>query len=298
MSYEIQGIARDTREKALSALIGAYVYNNGCDRDDAIEALDSPEDTARELLDAWGGNLGPGEKEAEAGEIANHIRNHRRDIFRAAGYPIYRYRESSGYTEDLESTDLDSAIEETRDRLRDGDWPVENKTLYVEAWIDDPDDDSHHLEVAIHPEEPECTESEHDWQSPHELLGGLEENPGVWGHGGGVIMTEVCAHCGMYRVKDTWDQSQGPEPVETIEYREADEDSIQWTRKNKAPSMLRLLIEDKGYDQVLSALREFEDDPDAVIDDELDIKVDGEWIEGEHLADLVDRLDSDLRWPY
>lgn len=60
--------------------------------------------------------------------------------------------------------------------------------------------------VTLHPDEPKCSHAEHDWQSPYEIVGGLECNPGVWGHGGGVKVEEVCMHCGCSRITDTWAQ--------------------------------------------------------------------------------------------
>lgn len=47
----------------------------------------------------------------------------------------------------------------------------------------------------------------HEWQSP-QWLGGVKENPGVWGHGGGVIVHEVC-ECGARKITDTW-ANNGP----------------------------------------------------------------------------------------
>jgi integrase len=42
--------------------------------------------------------------------------------------------------------------------------------------------------VRLEPSEPDWqNEHLHDWQSPWSVLGGLKENPGVWGHGGGVV---------------------------------------------------------------------------------------------------------------
>lgn len=55
-----------------------------------------------------------------------------------------------------------------------------------------------------HPDEPECSEASHKWESPYELVGGIKDNPGVWGKGGGVIVKEVCSHCSLMRVTDTW----------------------------------------------------------------------------------------------
>lgn len=77
--------------------------------------------------------------------------------------------------------------------------------------------------ITVQPSEPACTESEHDWQSPYEILGGLKENPGVWGSGGGVIITEVCLHCGCARVTDTWAQnpSNGVRGLRKVSYEEA-----------------------------------------------------------------------------
>jgi len=60
--------------------------------------------------------------------------------------------------------------------------------------------------VTLYEGKPDCSESEHDWQQSHELFGGCKQNPGVWGHGGGVVIHEVCAHCGCKKVTDTWAQ--------------------------------------------------------------------------------------------
>ena len=45
--------------------------------------------------------------------------------------------------------------------------------------------------------------------APYDVVGGCVENPGVWGHGGGVVYHEVCAHCGALKTVDTW--AQNPE---------------------------------------------------------------------------------------
>jgi len=79
--------------------------------------------------------------------------------------------------------------------------------------------------VQIDPEEPPCIRGgsgEHDWQSPHEILGGLRENPGVWGRGAGVIIREVCMLCGCERETNTWAQNpeNGEQGLESISYDE------------------------------------------------------------------------------
>ncbi|OFV82365.1 MAG: hypothetical protein A2Y78_08455 [Acidobacteria bacterium RBG_13_68_16] len=89
-----------------------------------------------------------------------------------------------------------------------------------------------HAETTIEPDEPECADGhEHDWQAPHEVLGGLEENPGVWGNGGGVIIKRVCAHCGTYKVTNTWATDPRNGTIvkgNVVSYEDADEDSLAW----------------------------------------------------------------------
>jgi hypothetical protein len=41
----------------------------------------------------------------------------------------------------------------------------------------------------------------HDWRTPHSVVGGLRENPGVWGVGAGVAEHFVCSRCGAYKVE-------------------------------------------------------------------------------------------------
>lgn len=85
--------------------------------------------------------------------------------------------------------------------------------------------------VTLEPDEPDCADGhDHDWQSPHEVVGGDRANPGVYGHGGGVVITEVCRHCGCYRVQDTWAQRRdtGEQGLESTTYREANDRSRAW----------------------------------------------------------------------
>lgn len=94
--------------------------------------------------------------------------------------------------------------------------------------------------VTIEPIEPECAgEHDHDWRSPYSVLGGIKENPGVWGHGGGVILREVCAHCGRYRITDTWAQRKdtGEQGLESVKYEDADEASLAWALERRLDDM-------------------------------------------------------------
>ena len=91
------------------------------------------------------------------------------------------------------------------------DTPEETEWIEITTFREGADSDGNVVRVdveyltrTLEPDEPECTEGEHDWQSPYEILGGCKENPGVWGHGGGVISSEVCMKCGCERVTDTW----------------------------------------------------------------------------------------------
>lgn len=87
--------------------------------------------------------------------------------------------------------------------------------------------------VTREPDECGCSGDEHDWRSPLSVVGGIAENPGVWGNGGGVIITEVCRHCGCYRVTDTWAQrpDNGMQGLTSVEYRDPDDVSLAWVRE-------------------------------------------------------------------
>lgn len=126
--------------------------------------------------------------------------------------------------------------EKLGDDCRNGAWESD-ETMWFRDWacpIDPVTDEPVKGErvvvtTTIEVDEPSCEKSEHDWQSP-EMLGGLSENPGVIGNGGGVIVTEVCGHCGKYRVTDTWaqDRTTGEQGLTSIKYEDADEKSETW----------------------------------------------------------------------
>jgi hypothetical protein len=121
--------------------------------------------------------------------------------------------------------------EAAQDYVNDGSWGDVASTTWVNVYVwarytvgdvsVDEDDRSHH-KIALNPDEPECSEGSHDWRSPYCLLGGLEENPGVWGNAGGVIVKEVCIHCGCKRIRDTWaqDREDGTQGLDSVEYEE------------------------------------------------------------------------------
>lgn len=136
------------------------------------------------------------------------------------------------------------AAETAKDAAREyvcaGDWGDTTTTIWVHvttwrvARVGDMElrvDIDHHC-IAVDPDEPACVDkgSKHDWQSPHDIVDGTEENPGVCGHGGGVIVRTVCARCGRYRIVDTWaqDPETGKQGLRSIEYMEPDDQSLAW----------------------------------------------------------------------
>lgn len=107
--------------------------------------------------------------------------------------------------------------------IREGDYGKIASTIWVDARIGSETDHEETLTAQIDPEEPDCADGkEHDWQSPHEIVGGLKENPGVWGHGGGVKINECCMNCGAGKFTDTWAQrpDTGEQGLISIRYEE------------------------------------------------------------------------------
>jgi len=70
--------------------------------------------------------------------------------------------------------------------------------------------------------EPGCIEGkDHDWQAPHDLVGGCESNPGVQMWGGEGVAEEVCMNCGCAKLT-YWTRegtAPGEDPVETVYYK-------------------------------------------------------------------------------
>jgi hypothetical protein len=72
-------------------------------------------------------------------------------------------------------------------------------------------------------------DEDHDWQAPHSLVGGITNNPGVWGLGGTTLryMT-VCSKCGTYRIETTYGLQRNGGQEDSVEYRAADKRSLAW----------------------------------------------------------------------
>ena len=76
-------------------------------------------------------------------------------------------------------------------------------------------------QVAIEPKVSACVGGQDlDWQAPLEIVGGIEENPGVWGSGGGVKTVRVCTHCGCGMHTDNWaqDPQDGEQGLTSVRY--------------------------------------------------------------------------------
>ena len=131
----------------------------------------------------------------------------------------------------ISADDIDEALEEARSNVDRSNYTCEG-TIWIDVEVVDiVTGENGAATVMLEPEEPDCVDGhDHDWQSPYSVLGGIKDNPGVWGHGGGVIIKECCAHCGAYRVTDTWAQRQdtGEQGLTSVEYEDADEDSRWW----------------------------------------------------------------------
>lgn len=151
----------------------------------------------------------------------------------------YRVTEDGGDCGTIDAKDVREALRIASENVDPDNYAASGR-LTETTWItvrvrneDDPDDcDSDR--VAVDPTEPECKgEHEHDWQSPMSVVGGIKENPGVYGHGGGVVCTEVCCHCGRYRISDSWaqDPETGEQGLASVEYRDADGRSLAYVRR-------------------------------------------------------------------
>lgn len=119
--------------------------------------------------------------------------------------------------------EANSAEEAAREYVDGGDWGLIERTTWINVYVTDEDDERERVKVALHPPEPACVDGcNHDWDNPHELVGGCESNPGVWGHGGGVIINEACMRCGCKRTTNTWDYDRetGEQGLESVTYEE------------------------------------------------------------------------------
>ena len=118
--------------------------------------------------------------------------------------------------------DLKEAKEKAKEWLTSGEFGDGTHTVWLHGRVEGPDGTAY-ITIKVDPEEPNCVdELGHDWQRPHSLLGGLKENPGVWGTSKGVSITEVCSRCGVYRTTETDHNTH----EDIVSYREPDEELL------------------------------------------------------------------------
>lgn len=138
----------------------------------------------------------------------------------------YVYREDSGYDERFEAPGEEAAEQHARDLLEGGDYGVITKTLRVSAWVariersenGEYEIDGRTVTYDHQPAEPACTApGGHDW----------DEGP-AYGSGAGVKYVNVCGHCELRMITDTWDYDRATgEPMGTVEYVTASQEEQQ-----------------------------------------------------------------------
>ena len=162
--------------------------------------------------------------------------------------------DESGCVSTLEAASWDEAMKSAASYMDEGDWNADEcgtqqigYTVYRlpagsdaelgdNNWIDR--DVLYELDcpskTAVHvqqPTEPDCTETEHDFIATKQDDGGLEANPGVFGHGGSVVIKDHCRHCGLPRTTDHWDDVEDTNDDRgKVTYGEAPEE---WARQNR-----------------------------------------------------------------
>lgn len=119
--------------------------------------------------------------------------------------------------------EADSARDAAQEYVDGGDWGEITETTWIHVYVTaegEGEDERERVTITLDPEPPTCAGADHDWVSPHWLLGGLRENPGVTGHGGGVICIEACRHCGARQTTDTWaqDRETGEQGLRSVSY--------------------------------------------------------------------------------
>lgn len=189
------------------------------------------------LITAYAGQRRDREVEEQAEQLLTQIIEGHHGPWTDA-LPMWEAHCDGGDEQEIEAA---TASEAAREYVDGGDWGELTSTTWIDVYCSpldadgEPDEDERErVTITLEPTEPDCIRGhEHDWQSPISVVGGIESNPGVQGHGGGVTILEVCRHCGRYRETDTWAQRRdtGEQGLRSVEYRDADGDSEEWIRE-------------------------------------------------------------------
>jgi hypothetical protein len=126
-------------------------------------------------------------------------------------------------SEVIEADSMEDALEQAADLWKDGSWDSKCIIDLVVSELDvdgnEVDTDYISVECGEDPEPPSCTEDEHEWDNPHEIVGGLKENPGVWSLGGTTLLFKsVCVHCGLIKRETHFGVQRNPNQCDTVEY--------------------------------------------------------------------------------
>ena len=141
------------------------------------------------------------------------------------------------HSEIIESDDMDAACDYAEEKWKNGSWDSKCRITLSVQEIDRNEKEigdakTFEVECGEDPAEP-C--DEHDWQSPHSLVRGLKENPGVWSLGGTTTKyKEVCALTGWYKITIRYGVQRNPGQCDSIEYSEPDAASIAWVESRVA----------------------------------------------------------------
>ena len=136
---------------------------------------------------------------------------------------MYRIIDTAPYADGYDDGERYATIADARAAVRDPSWShgYDSDTTEATWWVDydiieiidgAPEDDVvDTVTIAIHPEEPPCTEPEHAWQDGQ-----------PYGDGAGVRYTDTCTHCGLERVTESRPQRRDNgayAPTERVSYR-------------------------------------------------------------------------------
>jgi hypothetical protein len=149
----------------------------------------------------------------------------------------------SGTTEEIQAPSIEQAIEIGTKWMLEGDWGVPEKivkdlelSFSVTPVIDGEEGDCVDATVYYSDPIPECTSScpeegpddgGHNWQRPHSIVGGLEDNPGIWSCGGtSMEYKSVCIRCGATMVEKEPGNQNRNEQYTTIEIYSSGEKKI------------------------------------------------------------------------
>ena len=145
----------------------------------------------------------------------------------------YIFTDTAGGQKTIQADFDRDAIERAKEWVAEGDFGDVNETLWASARVREAcplcwgvgkhaDDCKRSNEglldrvvrAAVEPLAPPCSGKEgHEWSSDFIV-------PSVRAHGGGIILTECCMHCGCARITDTWaqDLSTGKEGLRSTRY--------------------------------------------------------------------------------